>query len=76
MIYSNRLHLRIAQLCRKSPIASTIPMKQYRIEYYHYNPSTDIYELHSVLLNASEFSEFIIKTAHSKDYRVREVKEL
>ena len=52
------------------------PMKQYRIEYYHYNPSTDIYELHNILLNAREFAKFISKTAYSKDYRVREVKEL
>lgn len=52
------------------------PMKQYRIEYYHYNPSTEIYELHNLLLNASEFAEFIIKTAHSREYKVKEVKEL
>ena len=52
------------------------PMKQYCMEYYHYNPRTDIYELHSILLDSKQFAEFIIETAFSKDYRVREVKEL
>lgn len=52
------------------------PMKLFRMEYYHYNPRTEIYELHSVLIDAKQFAEFIIETALSKDYRVREVKEL
>lgn len=52
------------------------PMKLFRMEYYHYNPRTEIYELHSIIVDAKQFAEFIIETAFSKDYKIREVKEL
>lgn len=52
------------------------PMKLFRMEFYQYNKTTEIMELHSRVLDAKGLAEFIINTAYDKEYMIREVKEL
>ena len=52
------------------------PMKLYRMEYYLYNPKTDIFELHQATVNAKQLAECVIDNAFNKNFKFREVKEL
>ena len=51
-------------------------MKLYRMEYYLYNPKTDIYELHQATVDAKQLAECVIDNAYNNKFKFREVKEL
>ena len=51
-------------------------MKLYRMEYYLYNPKTEIFELHQAVLDAKALAECVIENAFNDKFRFREVKEL
>lgn len=52
------------------------PMKLFRIEFYQYNPKTDIYELHQSVIDAKKLAELVIDNVYNKEFMFREVKEL